>query len=314
MNVLKYGCCLLALLLAHGAFAAHTSFPFLKTEIIVPDSAEAAAVLGTDDGYAAYFSTFDLQSKTNSKTTTARSQYYKYAAKQARSWTAAEAAKLQTVFAAIADSMNSKGIALNLPEKVYIIKSSCKEEYGASGYTRSGEIVLKGSEDISVHLVSHELFHVFSRYNVKKRDELYNVFYFKRCNAVALGKAFNNLNITNPDCPEIAHYIHVDSLDGALVLYSTKPYAGGNVFQDYIQVGFAVLEGGDANKTVKMENGKPVIKELQNIPSLFSYIGTNTNYVIHPEEIAAEHFSMIAAGDTPRQPELLEKFLWALKN
>lgn len=314
MNVLKYSCCLLALLLANNAFAAHTSFSFLKTEIIIPDSAEAAAVLGTDDGYAAYFSTFDVQSKTNDKANTVRSLYYKYAAKQARNWTPAETARLQAVFAAIADSLNSKGIALTLPEKVYIIKSSCKEEYEASGYTRSGEIVLKGGEDISAHLVSHELFHVFSRYNVKKRDELYNVFYFKRCNAIALGKAFNNLNITNPDCPEIAHYIHVDSLDGALVLYSTKPYTGGNVFQDYIQVGLVVLEGGDNNKTVKMENGKPVVKELQNVPSLFSYIGTNTNYIIHPEEIAAEHFSMVVTGEVPRQPELLDKFLWALKN
>ncbi len=313
MRFLKYTFFLLLLLAANIAVAATASFKFFSTTIVVADSVQGGALLGKDDGYAKNFSLFDIQSKTRVLTNTVPAAYYRHAAKQSLSWTDDEVKQVMSSFTTIADTLRKKGIALNLPQKIYIIKSTMMEEYGAAGYTRGDNIVLKGGEEVSAGIMSHELFHVYSRFNPKKRDELYNVFGFKKCNPIVLNKAMDNLNITNPDCPVIEHYLPLAAGDVALTIYSNRPYAGGEVFTEYLKVGAVVLEGGDTDKKVKTENGKAVIKDLQNLVELFARVGQNTPYIIHIEEICAEHFSMLCTGKQVREPEFLNKFTAVLK-
>jgi hypothetical protein len=286
--------------------AESIKFSFNKSTIIAADSLDGAVRLGENDGYANYFS--DDISKTR------KDDYYEHARKQSLNWTQKEIADLKAAFAEVLDSLNKKGIVLSLPAKIYVIKSTLKEEYGASGYTRGNNIVLNtASEGINAHLVSHELFHVYSRHNPAKKDKLYSVFGFKKCNKIALNGALDNLNITNPDCPEIAHYVSMGNEDVTLLLYSAKKYEGGNVFETYVRLGVLVLEGSGDNKKIKIQDGKAVIKTFEEVPELFQIIGMNTDYVLHPEEIAAEHFSMIVTGTVPRQPELLAKYYSVLK-
>jgi hypothetical protein len=294
--------------------AESIKFSFNKSTIIAADSLDGAVRLGENDGYANYFSLFDIQSKTDDISKTRKDDYYEHARKQSLNWTQKEIADLKAAFAEVLDSLNKKGIVLSLPAKIYVIKSTLKEEYGASGYTRGNNIVLNtASEGINAHLVSHELFHVYSRHNPAKKDKLYSVFGFKKCNKIALNGALDNLNITNPDCPEIAHYVSMGNEDVTLLLYSAKKYEGGNVFETYVRLGVLVLEGSGDNKKIKIQDGKAVIKTFEEVPELFQIIGMNTDYVLHPEEIAAEHFSMIVTGTVPRQPELLAKYYSVLK-
>lgn len=294
--------------------AESIKFSFNKSTIIAADSLDGSARLGENDGYANYFSLFDIQSKTDDISKTRKDDYYEHARKQSLNWTQKEIADLKAAFAEVLDSLNKKGIVLSLPAKIYVIKSTLKEEYGASGYTRGNNIVLNtASEGINAHLVSHELFHVYSRHNPAKKDKLYSVFGFKKCNKIALNDALDNLNITNPDCPEIAHYVSMGNEDVTLLLYSAKKYEGGNVFETYVRLGVLVLEGSGDNKKIKIQDGKAVIKTFEEVPELFQIIGMNTDYVLHPEEIAAEHFSMIVTGTVPRQPELLAKYYSVLK-
>ena len=122
-----------------------------------------------------------------------------------------------------------------------------------------------------------------------------------------MNAAIGELNITNPDCPVIEHYITIGGEDMVLVLHSTKPYTGGNVFEKYINVSLMPVTGAGANKKPVMKDGKPVLYDIQEQPELFEVIGTNTSYILHPEEVCAENFASLMTERKVRQPEYLEK-------
>lgn len=298
---------LICLLLLVASVAYGRSIPFLNSSVEIIDSTEAAAVIGIDDGYPAGFSLFDIQSRLGNAAT--YKDYLPFAMHQTQNWSATEQEALKDAFSKIATFLTAQSINLNLPAKIYLIKSTTKEEFGAEGYTRANKIVLNTSvEGISTGLVAHELFHVFSRHNPNKRDQLYRIFGFKKCNPIALKEAIENRNITNPDCPLVSHYLTIDNEDMTLLLYSNRNYTGGSVFEKYVSVGLLVLEGRGDDMKPKKAGGKAVIKEIKDTPALFNLIGTNTGYVLHPEEICADHFSMMITGKKVEQPELIEKF------
>ncbi len=297
-----------AFVLGAGASAhAASSFPFLNSTVKIVDSAEGASVLSKDVNYPAKFSLFDVQARLGTNATSR--DYIPTAMHHTQNWDITEEDQLRTAFANIESYVTEQGVKLDLPSTIYLVKSDTKQEFGAEGYTMGNAIVLNPAvEPVTTGVAAHELFHVFSRFNEKKRDDLYSVFGFKRCNPIELNTAIANRNITNPDCPVVSHYLSVDGEDMTLLLYANNDYTGGSVFQEYIKIGALVLQGDDAHKKAKMVNGKAVIKELQDVPDIFKQVGTNTDYMLHPEEICAEHFAMMIIGKTPRQPELLEKF------
>jgi hypothetical protein len=122
----------------------------------------------------------------------------------------------------------------------------------------------------------------------------------------------HNRVITNPDCPVIEHYITLKGTDGtpkdaALMLYSKMDFKPGKTdLGAYAAVGLLALTGDDTHKTPLLKDGKPVILELETEPDFFAQAGTNTEYVLHIEEISAEHFAALMADEPLPQMRYVE--------
>jgi hypothetical protein len=309
ISILKYLSAICALFLySVNGVAASGYFKFMNVTIQVADSADAARFITQKDDYTASFSEFDVQGRFRDKEHHTEAEYLALAGKQMRTWTAAEEEKIKNAFEEIASALRAGKMNIQLPDTVLFIKSTCMEEFGAGGYTRKNAIILNKEEGVNTPLVAHELFHVLSRHNPALRDKLYENIGFKPCNRIDISKAMNGLNITNPDCPVISHYVTVDGEDMVLVLHSKKPYDGGGVFEgDYIDISLLVVEGDGKNKKPMIKDGKAVTYKLDEKMQLFSIIGSNTPYVLHPEEVCAEHFSALVTSQKVNEPEYLEK-------
>jgi len=299
------------LITAFAESANAEGFKFLNTTIEFSDSASAAKTLATNDAYTHLLTKFDVQSRLQDTNKTTEQDYLDNAELQTLNWSNAERIRIKSSFDSIAQFITSNNMELELPPVIQVIKTTGREEYDAEGYTRTNHIILKQGQDYKSGLIAHELFHVFSRYNERMRNSLYGAFGFKRCNAVDLSY-FHELNITNPDCPVLSHYINVNGQDMTLVLYGAKPYTGGNMFQDYLKVGLLLLELKGNNRVPEILNGKPVIHELKDEPDIFDQVGRNTPYLLHPEEILAENFAKLVTNKQVEEPQYLQKIKYIL--
>lgn len=297
----------LLFLLPISVGAKSVYFKSMNATIQVADSADAAKFITQNDGHADRFSQFDFNGRFKDTKPHTTADYLAYAGTQMRSWTTEETADIKSHFKAIEEFARANGLKISLPDTVVYIKSTCAEEFGAGGYTRGNGIIINGGENLSTSLTAHELFHVITRSNPTLRDKLYENIGFKKCNPINVTEALKSLNITNPDCPVISHSINIDGADMILVLHSKKPYMGGNVFEaDYVAVSLMELEDVNGVKQPKMVDGLPVLYTLEQKPALFSIIGTNTPYILHPEEVCAEHFAALVTAKKVNQPSYLD--------
>lgn len=292
--------------------SANTSFSFGNTRIELLDSAAAAAAAGRSDVYTKALTPFDLRIRLETPADPDEADYLYVASREVRNWPESEAAQLKKAFKEVAAYLKGAGISLRLPETIQLIRTTGVGEFGAEGYTRENRILLNtGAMTISTHLIAHELFHVYSRYNTGKRDALYQLFGFKKCNTLVYAPALKGQVITNPDCPDVAHYLRAQTPGGvqdlALILYSKKEFAPGKSLNELMDLGLMVLEGSDRQKTPQLVKGKPVIYRLDEVPAFFGQVGTNTEYLLHPEEISAEHFALMITGETVPQPAFINR-------
>jgi inorganic pyrophosphatase len=289
------------------------------TVVKLIDGDRAKELLMTADDHTAMFSRFDIQSKTKDPNSAIVDDYMKYAAAQVKAWSDEEKKVMAEVVASVSGKISALGLNIKMPEKIEVIKSTLMEEGGAEGYTRSNYIVLKdvnvgAPSDALEDLFIHELFHVLSRYDSNMKERVYNSIGFKKSNEVLYPPEIADLRITNPDAPNNNYYITVEHdgkpVDVMLILYSSGLYKGGSFFT-YLQIGMLQVEGDSNNKTVVYKDGKPVILKLKEIKNFFEQVGKNTGYIIHAEELSADHFVMLLdqKKNLPN-PQLIE----AMKN
>jgi hypothetical protein len=311
-------CLIIFLFLIAGKIAVAKSsyFPAFGITIMVADSTAGAMASATPDEYTAMLTPFDLAIRMD-KEVASVNDYFETAARSSRNWTTLQQEELRTVFAGIETYLTKRQIKLRFPDTVVLIRTAAAEEFGAEGWTRRNRIMINADAPVSAHLIAHELFHVLSRYDTSLRNATYAVFGFRPSNNVVYKSALP-YTITNPDAPYLAHYVRLsfdgEPQDAALLLYSKGGYRPGKGLEDYVALGLLLLEGSDTGKKPMLKNGRAVIYELNEVPELFKKIGTNTEYILHPEEIAAEHFATLLTGKSYPQQEYLDAMLQALKN
>jgi hypothetical protein len=263
---------------------------------------EGRELIVKDDDYSRSLSNFDLVLRVHSEEPTLEN-LNSFTQEQVLDWSEAERFLLDSLTKVISDIAIENGFKFELPEQIAFIKTTMEENKGAGGYTRLNYIVL--SKDVLQmpkskikNVIAHELFHVISRYNHELRSELYSVIGFTTCNKIVITTELKNYTISNPDAPNIDAYIDLKDKDGneelcAMVLYSDREYKGGALF-DYMKVGFLKLkQNSDKSMEIYTENGKEVILDLDDITGFFEQIGSNTKYIIHPEEIIASNFELL---------------------
>jgi hypothetical protein len=287
----------LALLWAPGAAA---------TEILAATPEQGAAVLSAQDDFMQALTPADLSIRlgdTPDLTTAALGRFY---ASQTRAWTPAEQARLTALTARVQARIDA--LDAWLPDTILLIKGTPQID-GGMPHTRGAAIVMGASlpdDDARLEwLFFHELFHVLSRANADRHDDLYSVIGFQRCSRMNFAPEMRSAMFTNPDAPQVLHAAPISAADPSLlatpVLLANPPHYDPSKphLRNYFQIAMVALRRGPDGACTPVTQGAPDPAAMT--AAIYAGAGRNTAYIFHPEELMADNFAdlMTARSDAP---------------
>ena len=290
-----------------------------ELELVFCNKKEAEKLLGHDDIMVHQWSQFDCDARLG-KTGGNKRELVKFVTEQALDWTDAEKKAVSDAWQKLNRIVTAEGYNLPVPDEVKVMKTTMMEEGGAGGYTREDFIVLQSGLDKSDPkdvelLLAHELFHVLTRRCPAFRKDMYALIGFKIADKEFEFPAdLADKRITNPDVNRFDSYatfnIQGKPTDCTMAIFSSKPYNGGSFFE-YLTIGLLPVKDGK----VVSENGKTKVYKLSDATDFFDKVGRNTDYVINPEEVLAENFSMAIFGSNDfKSMKLIESIREYLRN
>lgn len=280
--------------------------------------AAARHALAARDVFITRMSPFDRSARMKRSRAVSVAQFQAFVASAAKPWAASEKKRIKVAFGKILPAVRKLG--LPLPDTIQLVRTSGREE-GDAVYTRGQAIFLPDSaftlpDHELKRLLAHELFHLATRAHPELARRMYAVIGFHYCGEVALPAELRARKITNPDAPHNDYYITLQmgahKVFAIPILYSrTQKYdtARGGDFFDYLQLGFLLVEPGKGAPRVLRDAQGPRLVTLGQVSGdFFGQVGRNTDYVIHPEEILADNFALLALGekDVP-SPDILTR-------
>ena len=299
---------------ASGASLNSVRLDFMSTE-------RAAEFLVEPDDFIIRLSPFDMSSRMKTDGVVRKEEFLKFIGGSAVAWTSQESDAVSGIFAELGVTTDS--LNMNFPERINLIMTSGVEE-GNAAYTRGNAIILQ-RDKLSDYgelkrTIAHEVFHLYTRHNPDMKNTLYNLIGFHKIDEIEFPNSLLAKKLTNPDAPINDYAIQVTYQNASAwvvpILYSYSeeylPEKGGEFFE-YLQFKFVVVGKGAEAGTDRYDRAHPVIVDVSNLSGFFEQIGTNTNYIIHPEEILADNFAMLAWGvNQAKSPEILQRIRRAL--
>jgi hypothetical protein len=279
---------------------------------------EGQKILTTRDNYIERMSAFDRAARMKTDAQISQRVFLNFVATNVLNWSNDEKALVSSAISSIQPKLNA--LSLPFPKIIFLIKTTGNEE-GGQQYTRANAIVLNhdalaaGHEKELQDCVAHELFHILSRQNPGLREKLYAGIGFHPCKEITLPSRLKPVKVTNPDAPRNDHYISVQVKDKTVeaipILFSKLPKydvnQGGEFFH-YLQFKFLIVEKANDQTlpTMTFDDSNPQLVDTNEIHNFFEQIGRNTQYIIHPEEILADNFSLLVRGKTVPSPQILK--------
>ena len=289
------------------------------------DAPEASRILTRRDAFVAAMSPFDRSARLEVGREVSESEYLSLVAKQTLDWSSAERELVRVILEDF--RVQTARWKLDLPPEVLFLKTTGREE-GRAAYCRGAAVILpqsyvaKGGAALR-QVVFHELFHVYSSHHPDMRRALYAVVGYEVCPEIALPPGLARVKLTNPDAPRMDAFIRLRVGDegvaaapillGRSELYDERQ--GGPFFRQ-MDFRFLVLEregelrvAGDSLRPSVLSDGSPRLLVPADVPDYEAHIGRNTDYVIHPEEILADNFVLLADPQQEKvaTPEILDK-------
>lgn len=196
---------------------------------------------------------------------------------------------------------------LNLPE-IYLIKTEGKYYGPGVYYTRDNSIVIpapmlklddekKNAAFLSTML--HEIFHVYSRYNKDKRDAMYKRIGFEKLEDINLSNFLKERVLYNPDGVDLRYAIDVTvnktgkKIKAIPVIYSRHKTYRADLPAFFGYLTFQLFEIRDRGGMWTVMN-KDVGHSVEDVTGFWEQVGRNTRYNIHPDEICADNFVIMA--------------------
>jgi hypothetical protein len=297
-----------------------------ESSVVFASVGEGRKILTARDDFIERMSPFDRASRMKTDAEVSKEDFLRFVATNVLDWSDGERVMVNAALGRLKPQLEM--FSLPFPKTIYLIKTTGNEE-GGQQYTRQNAVVLNsrilvpGQDKALDKCIAHELFHVLSRQNPDLREKCYAVIGFQKCAEVILPSNLTLLRLTNPDAPRNDHYIEVNTAGKPIyavpVLFSKAAkydvHEGGEFFS-YVQFKFLVVE-----KPIAASLSKPVFTEkssqLLNVDQLsgfYEQIGHNTEYIVHPEEILADNFSMLVRSEkSARSPEVLTRLKLALR-
>lgn len=304
----------------------YKTIPLIQgTDVVFADSAFAAGIVVTEDDYTRVLSEYDRKAGMNSDSIVTQAEYLQHLARNVKNWDDSTVARFEIFSKNISPRLSALNIVL--PEKIIMINTTSKEIGGAAAaYTRQNAImlsyqVLSSPDSLLQDVFIHEIFHVYSRQNPQKQEELYKIVGFRKTNEIEVPEAWQKRLITNPDAPLMNTVIDVKK-DGEEItvtpfIYAFKPYdpkGRSGIFQSLV---FELLKVEDKNGRVEavFKNNLPVTFQVRDVKDYWDQIGRNTNYIIHPEEIIASNFVFLVNEKKDlKNPEIVEEMKQVIMN
>ncbi len=222
---------------------------------------------------------------------------------------------------------NSKMEQLHMPDSILLIKVAGRHYGNSVYYTRENCIIIpqnvlaKADSSAFSGVMLHELFHIYSRYNPSKRKALYETVGFEKTTGINFPANLANRMVYNPDGLDIDWTCELETSNGTtrvipLLVSVPSPAFNKGLFANFQFLLYEVQSLGDGSYTVLTDSiGNSTLSMSTFIPAYYNLIGTNTDYIIHPDEILADHFMMIMRADsTNLRQEPFEGYNLDLRN
>lgn len=261
---------------------------------------EARKMIVEKDNFIKGMGQFDLDCRVGHKGAT-RNELSRLQQDECREFSEGEQDTIRKYMQEIFDIAKAEGYNLPLPaEEVVFVKTTMKEEGGAGGYTRKNRIYLgqlPSDPKRLKALLSHEFFHVLTRNNAEFRRQMYGVIGFSVLDKeIVFGKDVTEARISNPDVSRYDSYAML-TVGGrrqpcTMMLQTKKEYEGGPFFS-YVDICLIPL---DDSLRPMVKDGKTVMYRLDECSDFYEKVGTNTRYVINPEECLADNFCHLFMG------------------
>lgn len=265
---------------------------------------EGAAVVSTEDEVITQMSPSDISILTQGAGRSTADVRQRFGA-SVEAWTPEETARLNAMIQRAQARLDT--LSRWLPEHVLLIKNSDAME-GGLPHTRGAAILWGPSlpqDDAELDFVFfHELFHVLSRHNAARHDELYGLIGFVPCSSLTLPQGIPSRLVTNPDAPVVhwvspapglgAHQYVTPILVAAPAEYTpSKPN-----FTDYFDLRFVRVTRTAAGVCTTNSADAPAdyVTPQVAMAAMFVGAGANTGYVLHPEETLADNFAQMMTG------------------
>lgn len=207
---------------------------------------------------------------------------------------------------------------LDWPETIYFVKTDGSDESNVA-YCRSDNIIVLSQKHIdrivigepNPHVLWHELWHILSRNNPKKCEQLYRTLGFRYMKEFKIPEFLINHRVTNPDAPKFDVVMQIETEgDGptwmAPVCYYNRDEIQDDSFFKYYVTELLVVEPVDESmkswKARLNNDGELELINPRDCENFWEQVGENTNYINHPEEILAENFVFFMMGQEPDNP------------
>ncbi|MCB0705306.1 MAG: hypothetical protein KDC34_08355 [Saprospiraceae bacterium] len=315
---------LLVILVSCGTSKKETTSANLQPFILMDRAAAAQAIVtDTTDGFfdRVNLVEMEIQMKKNFAPGTTREQavaeYRAFLQTEVLDFTEAEKVKVTAVMeeAKRRCDLLAPGI---FPMGVALIKTRINH-YGPSVYyTRENGIYIPENElaefqeEAFLSVMLHEIFHVYSRFHPAKRQKLYSLVGFEPLEKVEIDPNWADVLLFNPDGVSYNWGVTLN-IDGVPTLAVPLIYANEASYVQSKNTFFAYLEFSLHLATKQNDGSYLVGKPLgpNSIPALFEKITSNTQYIIHPDEIMADNFMFLTypweEGQAPQFDEAGQK-------
>lgn len=293
-----------------GCAATGTSAPAARGFVAATVTEGRAIVLAPDE-FTAEFTPADISIRLQQTEGGTEADVRGLYADQVVAWTPEEEARLAAMAARNRPALDA--LDAWIPDTLLFVKNTARLD-GGLPHTRANAIFFGPTlpeDDAELDgLFFHELFHVMSRANANRRDELYGSIGFQRCTSFDLPAGLRARMFTNPDAPTVEYVVpQANPSDNQRfttpVLTADPPhYDPATNFTGYFEILFIDVRrsANGACTTVAREDGDVARFEMREaVGMLFAHAGRNTNYVLHPEELMADNFSqmMTRRADAP---------------
>lgn len=197
------------------------------------------------------------------------------------------------------------------PKEIIMVKSNMNHYGEGVFYTRENSIVIplntvqnQDSADFLKTMI-HEVFHIYARYEPEVKRKLYERIGYRKVEAPVIPEILKKRILLNPDGVDYNYAIRIkrksteQEITAMPIIFSKylsfMPNKTG--FFNYLE--FSLFEVADGEIQVT-KNGESTVR-IKNVTEFYEQIGTNTQYIIHPDEVLADNFVIMCLSNDDKK-------------